>query len=168
MFDTHLLDNYASEVTPAIRYLQKRKIPFSVHKYILDRSASSYGLDAARAMSIPASEVFKTLVVSLKDNRFAVAIIPASEKLCMKSMAKAVGAKTADMADGAVVQRMTGYVLGGVSPLGQKKRLATVIDASAKDKHKIYISGGKRGLEIEIAPLALGQCLSARFENITA
>jgi Cys-tRNA(Pro)/Cys-tRNA(Cys) deacylase len=155
-------------VTPAIRYLQKRKIPFSVHKYVLDRSASSYGLDAARALNIPANEVFKTLVISLKNNHFVVTVIPVSEKLCLKSIAKAAGSKTAEMADGAIVERMTGYVLGGVSPLGQKRRLATVIDVSAKDKHKIYISGGKRGLEIEIAPLELGECLLARFENITA
>lgn len=169
LFDTQLIANYASKVTPAIRYLQKRKIPFSVHKYDADRSAAtSYGLEAAKSLDIPPSEVFKTLVVSLKNNRFAVAIIPVSKKLCMKSMAKATTSKTAEMADGATVERMTGYVLGGVSPLGQKKRLATVIDASAQHIPKIYISGGKRGLEIEIAPLELSECLMAKFHNITA
>jgi len=155
-------------MTPAIRYLWKQKIPFSVHRYVIDRSRTSYGSDAANALDISPSEVFKTLVVSLKDNRFAVAIIPVSEKLCLKSMAKAVGAKTANMADGAIVERITGYVLGGVSPLGQKKRLITLIAMSAKDKPTIYISGGKRGLEIEISPFALQECLSAKFENIIA
>ena len=161
-----MLSFYASEMTPAIRYLQKQKIPFTVHRYVVDKAGTPYGLDAAKALGIPPSEVFKTLVVSLKHNRFAVAIIPASEKLCLKSMAKAVGAKTASMADRAIVERMTGYVLGGVSPLGQKKRLITRLAMSAKDKPTIYISGGKRGLEIEIAPLALHDCLSAEFENI--
>jgi len=168
MFDTQMRAIYASEMTPAIRYLQKQKIPFSIHRYVVDGAGTSYGSDAAKALNIPPSEVFKTLVVSLKDNRFAVAIIPVSEKLCLKSMAKAVGAKAANMADGAIVERMTGYVLGGVSPLGQKKRLVTRIAMCAKDKPTIYISGGKRGLEIEISPTALQECLSAKFENITA
>lgn len=163
-----MLSFYASEMTPAIRYLQKQKIPFTVHSYVIDRAGTYYGLDAAKALNIPPSEVFKTLIVSLKDNSFAVAIIPVSEKLCLKSMAKAVGAKAAKMADGAIVERITGYVLGGVSPLGQKRRLVTRIAMSAKDKPTIYISGGKRGLEIEISPTALQESLSAEFKNIIA
>lgn len=153
-------------MTPAIKYLQTQKIPFSIHEYDIDPTEHSYGLGAAKALNVSPHDVFKTLVVSLVDNNFAVAIIPVSKTLRMKSMAKALGAKKADMAEGWVVERMTGYVLGGISPLGQKKPLVTIIDLSAKDKPTIYVSGGKRGLEIEISPTRLGKCLLASFENI--
>lgn len=153
-------------MTPAINFLEKQKIVFSTHLYEVGSSTESYGLEAAHGLKVSPEIIFKTLVVSIQNNKYAVAIIPVSQKLSMKSLAKAVGAKKAEMADGEDVERMTGYVLGGVSPLGQKKRFMTVIDESAKDKTTVYISGGKRGLEIEISPEALCKCLSARYEKI--
>ncbi|RKQ69634.1 Cys-tRNA(Pro)/Cys-tRNA(Cys) deacylase [Litorimonas taeanensis] len=155
-------------MTPGVKFLTARKIPFSLHEYAADPAADSYGLEAASALNLPPEQVFKTLVVSLSGDAYAVAILPVSQMLSMKRIAKSVGVKKAQMADGADVERMTGYVLGGVSPLGQKKRLQTVIDKSAQNHSTIFISGGKRGLEIEMPPEALAQCLNAKFSELTA
>ncbi|EGG95070.1 ybaK/ebsC protein [gamma proteobacterium IMCC1989] len=109
-------------------------------------------MEAAEKMGVAEARVFKTLVVELDSKELAVGVIPVSSMLSMKLMAKAVGAKKATMANKPDVERSTGYVLGGVSPLGQKKRLKTVVDASAKNYSTIYISAGRRGLEIELSP----------------
>ncbi|MGS0730368.1 YbaK/EbsC family protein, partial [Shewanella sp. 0m-11] len=112
--------------------------------------------------------VFKTLVVKLDAKQLAVAIIPVAEKLSMKAIAKATKAKKAVMAEGVEVQRSSGYVLGGVSPLGQKRQLITVIDESAASLDKMFVSGGRRGLDIELAPEDIKQLLKAQFAPITA
>ncbi len=150
-------------MTPAIDEVKKYKLVHKVHAYTHDPKATSYGLEAATLLGVDPVCVFKTLVVELNTQQLAVAIVPVNEMLNMKSMAKALDAKKAQMADKNKVQRATGYVLGGVSPMGQKKRLPTVIDASAQHFSTIFVSAGKRGLEIEISPLDLQMLTNASF-----
>ncbi len=139
-------------MTPAITAAKRAKIVHTVHEYNHDPSSLSYGEEAAGKMGVPANRVFKTLVVQLDSNQLAVGVVPVSAKLNLKRMAKAAGAKKAVMAAPADVERSTGYVLGGVSPLGQKKRLQTILDSSIKNFPTIYVSAGRRGLEIELSP----------------
>ncbi len=155
-------------MTPAINLAKKKKLNHQVHEYQHDPTSESYGIEAAEKMGVEQARVFKTLVVQLESKALVVAIIPVSEKLSMKLIAKAVGAKKATMADKADVERATGYVLGGVSPLGQKKRLRTLIDDSAKQFDSIFVSAGRRGLEIELSPLDLASAISAAFKAICA
>ncbi|MDG1732455.1 MAG: Cys-tRNA(Pro) deacylase [Thalassotalea sp.] len=153
-------------MTPAINLLKKQKTAHSVHEYQHDPLCESFGLEAVEKLNLPAERVFKTLVVSLDSNELAVAIVPVSFKLSLKSIAKALHAKKAMMADKLAVERSTGYVLGGVSPLGQKKRLKTVIDSSAEQFDSIYVSAGKRGLEVELSPANLSKLTNAVFADI--
>ena len=130
------------KMTPAINVAKKHKIDYVVHEYAHDPAHPSYGTEAAEKLGLPENRCFKTLVVSLADNSLAVGVVPVCSKLTMKRIAKALGVKKAAMADRADVERATGYVLGGVSPLGQKKRLKTVIDSSAKDHSTILSARG--------------------------
>jgi len=139
-------------MTPGINVAKKSSVPYRVHEYAHDESSESYGLEAAAKMGVPEERVFKTLVVFLDTNQLIVGVIPVSAMLSMKRIAKSAGAKKAVMATQADVERSTGYVLGGVSPLGQKKRLKTIIDSSAKNHSTVYVSAGRRGLEIELSP----------------
>lgn len=143
--------------------LKKAKIEYTVHQYEHDSGHSSYGLEAAEKLAVVAERVFKTLVVKLDASQLVVAILPVDSMLSMKSVAKACGGRKAEMADKVEVQRSTGYVLGGVSPLGQKKPLKTVIDQSAQQYPTIYVSGGRRGLEIELNALDLQTLTRASF-----
>lgn len=154
-------------MTPGIKIAKKNKIPHRVHEYTHDASSESYGLEAADKLGVPAQQVFKTLVVNLDNRELAVGIIPVSNSLSMKLIAKAAGAKKASMADPADVERSTGYVLGGVSPLGQKKRLKTIIDSSAENYSTIYVSAGRRGLEIELSPEDLKKLTNGVFAEIS-
>ena len=153
-------------MTPGINLARKQKIAHTVHEYTHDPDSESYGQEAADKLGVPASRVFKTLVVALDNKTLAVAVLPVSGMLSMKQVAKAAGAKKATMAPPADVERATGYVLGGVSPLGQKKRLKTIIDVSAADYDTVYISAGRRGLEIELSPDDLKTLTNARFAGI--
>jgi Cys-tRNA(Pro)/Cys-tRNA(Cys) deacylase len=153
-------------MTPAIDLAKKRKISHQVHEYTHDASNESFGLEAVEKLGLPPEQVFKTLVVDLGNNTLAVGIIPVSSMLSMKLMAKALGAKKAVMATPADVERSTGYVLGGVSPLGQKKRLKTVIDVSAQNFKTMYVSAGRRGLEIELSPADLKALVQGAFADI--
>jgi Cys-tRNA(Pro)/Cys-tRNA(Cys) deacylase len=139
-------------MTPGINAAKKNNVAYTVHEYSHDETSESYGLEAAEKMEVPEERVFKTLVVSLDNKELVVGVIPVSSMLSMKLMAKAAGAKKAAMADKSAVERSTGYVLGGVSPLGQKRRLKTIIDSSAKNYSTVYVSAGRRGLEIELSP----------------
>ena len=139
-------------MTPAINVAKKAKIIHKVHEYDHDSLCESFGLEAAEKLGVAEARVFKTLVVSLDNKELAVGVIPVSSMLSMKLIAKAAGAKKAAMAAQSDVERSTGYVLGGVSPLGQKKRLKTIIDSSAKHYSTVYVSAGRRGLEIELSP----------------
>ena len=138
-------------MTPAINLLIKTNTPHTVHEYVHEKSAASYGLEAAEKMDAATTQIFKTLVVMLDNQTLAVCIIPVSSLLNMKRIANAFGVKKVTMANKADVERSTGYVLGGVSPLGQKKRLKTMIDSSAAQHSIIYVSGGRRGLEIALS-----------------
>jgi len=150
-------------MTPAIDLAKQQGIAYQVHQYQHDAAAASYGLEASEKLGLAPEQVFKTLVVQLDGKQLAVAVLPVSQQLNMKLMAKALGAKKAEMANAHDVMRSSGYVLGGVSPLGQKKRLPTVIDNSAQQYATIYVSAGRRGLEIELAATDLCQLLQGRF-----
>lgn len=153
-------------MTPAIKLLQKKKIAHQVHEYVHDRAAESYGMEAVHKLGVDQARVFKTLIIELHDGNLATAVVPVAGLLNLKSVAKALGSKKAQMAEPAKVERVTGYVLGGVSPLGQKKRLKTVIDESALAYQTCLVSAGRRGLEIEIAADLLGSLLQATFSDI--
>ena len=153
-------------MTPAINAAKKKKIAYKVHQYTHDPSHDSYGKEAAEKLGIAEERVYKTLVVQLDKGSLTVAVIPVSSMLSMKQIAKAAGAKKAAMANKELVEKTTGYVLGGVSPLGQKKRLVTVIDSSAQDFPTIFVSAGRRGLDIELKPADLAALTSATFAEI--
>ena len=137
-------------MTPAINFAKKHKIEYQIHAYEHDPAAPSYGLEAAEKLGLDPARVFKTLVVELDGKELAVAVIPVNAKLDLKQLAKALGAKKAAMADQRKVERTTGYVLGGVSPLGQKKALKSLLDESARQFPTIFVSAGRRGLDIEL------------------
>ncbi|WP_329130789.1 Cys-tRNA(Pro) deacylase [Streptomyces sp. NBC_01476] len=141
--------------TPATVALEKAGVAFTVHAYEHDPAAGlSYGEEAARALGTAPERVFKTLVAEV-DGALTVAVVPVSATLDLKALAAAAGGKRAAMADPAAAERTTGYVLGGISPLGQRRRLPTVVDASAPAFPTVFVSAGKRGLELELAPADL-------------
>ena len=154
-------------MTPAIKLIEKHKIAHNIHQYTHDVKASSYGLEAAEKLAISADRVFKTLVVQIDGQELVVAIVPVIDSVSMKKIAKSCGAKKAEMADTVKVERTTGYILGGVSPLGQKKQLKTIINSSASEHKTIFVSAGKRGLEIELSPDDLQALTFADFADIT-
>jgi Cys-tRNA(Pro)/Cys-tRNA(Cys) deacylase len=137
--------------TPATTLLQRAGVPHVLHTYAHDPSAPSFGLEAAEALGMDPARVFKTLM-AVVDESLAVAVVPVSSSLDLKKLAAALGGKRAAMADPQVARRRTGYVLGGISPLGQKHASPTVLDSTARDFGAILVSGGRRGLDIEIAP----------------
>lgn len=153
-------------MTPAIRLVKKKKINHKVHQYEHDSANTAYGLEAAEKLQVEEARVFKTLVVRLDNKELAVGVIPVSSMLSMKHIAKTFSAKKAAMADKADVERATGYVLGGVSPLGQKKRLKTAIDASAAKHQTIFVSAGRRGMDIELTANDLKDACTAVFSEI--
>jgi Cys-tRNA(Pro)/Cys-tRNA(Cys) deacylase len=144
----------AGRGTTATIALERAKIPFTLHEYAHDPRHDSYGLEAAEALGVPPGRVFKTLVAAV-DGGLAVGVVPVDRQLDLKALAAAVGGKRAVMAEVAAAERATGYVAGGISPVGQKRRLPVVIDASALGHATMFCSAGRRGLEIEIAPADL-------------
>ncbi len=155
-------------MTPAIDIVHQSGITHALHEYSHDASHRSYGLEAAQQLGVEEERVFKTLVVKLDERELVVAMIPVARTLSMKSIAKAAGAKKAAMAEQPEVERTTGYVLGGVSPIGQKKRLRTFIHSSASEHGTVFVSGGRRGLEIELHPADLGRLTSGVFAEVVA
>ncbi|MDR5897659.1 Cys-tRNA(Pro) deacylase [Halomonas vilamensis] len=153
-------------MTPAVEQAKKAEVDFLLHEYAHDAIVESYGLEAAVKLDVAAEQVFKTLVVTLDGKQLAVGIVPVTCQLGLKQIAKAAGAKKAAMATPAEVERVTGYVLGGVSPLGQKKPLPTWVDQSAQSHATIYVSAGRRGLEIELAPSDLVALTQGRLAAI--
>ena len=159
----------ASQGTPATAALTAAGVPFVLHPYTHDPSAASYGSEAAEALGIDPSRVFKTLMVEV-EGKLAVGIVPVSGTLDLKAFAAALGAKKAAMADPAAAQRRTGYVLGGISPLGQRLPSPTVLDSSAVGLQTLLVSGGKRGLDIELAPadlIRLTQAVTAPIGSLS-
>ena len=159
----------ASQGTPATAALAAAGVPFVLHPYTHDPSAASYGSEAAEALGIDPSRVFKTLMVEV-EGKLAVGIVPVSGTLDLKAFAAALGAKKAAMADPAAAQRRTGYVLGGISPHGQRLPSPTVLDSSAVGLQTLLVSGGKRGLDIELAPadlIRLTQAVTAPIGSLS-
>ena len=155
-------------MTPAINTAKRAKVVFTIHEYDHDVAASSFGLEAVEKLGVAADQVFKTLVVTLDAKQLAVGIVPVNSQLGLKQIAKAAGAKKAAMAAPADVERSTGYVLGGVSPLGQKKCLPTFIDHSAQAFSTFFVSAGRRGLEIELSPHDLATLCQGQFAVLTS
>jgi Cys-tRNA(Pro)/Cys-tRNA(Cys) deacylase len=151
--------------TPATVALERAGVAFTQHTYEHDPAAASYGLEAAAALGLAPGAVFKTLLAEV-DGSLVVGIVPVTGQLDLKALAATVGGKRATMADPAAAERSTGYVVGGISPFGQKKRLPTVLDASALDLPTIYVSGGKRGLDLGLDPRDLVTLLDARVAEI--
>jgi Cys-tRNA(Pro)/Cys-tRNA(Cys) deacylase len=156
----------AGQGTAATALLTRLHIRYTVHAYPHDPRHGSYGGEAAEAMGVPAGRVFKTLVADV-DGALTVGVVPVTAQLDLKALAAAAGGKKAAMADVAAAERATGYVAGGISPLGQRRRLPVVIDASALDFPTVYCSGGRRGLEIELAPGDLVRAANATVAPIS-
>lgn len=154
-------------MTPAVRALEAAGVAFTLHEYERGDSLHDFGIEAAEKLGLDADQVFKTLLVST-DGGHAVAIVPVSSKLSLKAVGKALGAKRVEMCDPAVAERITGYVRGGISPFGQKKRLPTVIDQMATVFGTVYVSGGKRGLDVGVSPDDLVVLLDATVADIAA
>ena len=153
-------------MTPAIDLLKKAKAEHRIHSYEHDPKSASYGLEAAEKLGLEPARVFKTLLASSERNELLVAVVPVAGSLDLKALAQAAGVKKAEMADPQAAQRATGYLLGGISPLGQKKRLRTFIDNSAQTQPSIYVSAGRRGLEVELAAQVLAEQTGAHFAAI--
>ena len=155
----------AGRGTTATLALERAKIPFTLREYAHDPRRDSYGLEASEALGVPPERVFKTLVAAV-DGSLAVGVVPVHRQLDLKALAAAVGGKKAVLAEVAVAERATGYVAGGISPVGQKRRLPVVIDASALELATMFCSAGRRGLEIEIAPADLVKAAAATVAPI--
>ncbi|MGW3966381.1 Cys-tRNA(Pro) deacylase [Amycolatopsis sp. NPDC005003] len=144
----------AGKGTPATALLGKQKVAHTLHAYDHDPRAESYGLEAVEALGLDRARVFKTLVAEV-DGKLTVGVVPVTGQLDLKALAAAAGGKKAKMADPAAAQRATGYVLGGISPLGHRSRLPVVIDETASKFETVFCSAGRRGLEVELAPADL-------------
>jgi Cys-tRNA(Pro)/Cys-tRNA(Cys) deacylase len=153
-------------MTPAIKHLHNQKVLHSVHQYIHDTNCTSFGEEAVEKLAVTANQVFKTLVVLLSSEQLCVAVLPVNKHLSTKRIASAMKTKQASMADIILVERVTGYSIGAVSPIAQKKRLPTIIDQSAINFAKIFVSGGRRGLEVALAPDDLAVLCDAKFAHI--
>jgi Cys-tRNA(Pro)/Cys-tRNA(Cys) deacylase len=152
-------------MTPAIRELDAAGVDYTIHEYDRGDSVHDFGREAADRLGLDPDQVFKTLLVTA-DGAHAVAIVPVSGRVAMKALGRALGAKRVEMCDPAVAERITGYVRGGISPFGQKQRLPTVIDELAEAFDVVYVSGGKRGLDIAVAVADLVRQLDATIADI--
>jgi Cys-tRNA(Pro)/Cys-tRNA(Cys) deacylase len=152
--------------TPATTFLKAKKIAFDLLEYAHDPRAEAYGLEAAEKLGLDPASVFKTLVVSDGAKAHALALVPVARKLGLPLAAKALGWKRAEMGDKADAQRLTGYVLGGISPFGTKRPLPVVADAALLLPERVHVSGGRRGLEIRVTPSDLVAALSAVVADI--
>jgi Cys-tRNA(Pro)/Cys-tRNA(Cys) deacylase len=151
--------------TPATVALERAGVTFTVHAYDHDPRSTSYGLEAADALGLDPDRVFKTLLADV-DGELVVAVVPVSGQLDLKALAAVLGGKRAAMADPAVAERTTGYVVGGISPIGQRKRLRTVVDETAVTRPAVYVSGGRRGVDLGLDPSDLVRVLDAHVARI--
>ncbi|GIJ23067.1 Cys-tRNA(Pro) deacylase [Micromonospora lutea] len=157
----------AGRGTPAIVLLAKRKVDHRTHPYDVSPDAPNYGALVAAALAVAPERVFKTLVTEV-DGVLTVAVVPVTGELDLKALAAAVGGKRATLAERVAAERATGYVRGGISPLGQRRRLPTVLDSSALDHPTVYVSAGRRGLQVELAPGDLIALTEARTACLAA
>jgi Cys-tRNA(Pro)/Cys-tRNA(Cys) deacylase len=146
--------------TPATTMLDRAKISYRTHSYSHDSRADSYGAEAAAQLGLDPRQIFKTLIASV-DSRLVCAVVPVAARLDLKALAAAAGGRKAELAEPAKAQRATGYVLGGISPLGHRSRIPVVIDSSATGFDRVYVSAGKRGLQLELAPADLIRAAAA-------
>ena len=153
--------------TPATLALERAGATFTLHEYAYDPAADRVGLHAAEAMGVPAAAVFKTLMV-LADGKPACAVIASDRQVAMKQLAVALGAKSAAMMPPADAERLTGYKVGGISPFGQRRQVQTVIDEAAMEHDAIYLNGGRRGLQVRLAPAEAARVAGASVAAITA
>lgn len=151
--------------TPATALLTREDIPFTLHPYAHDPRAEAYGDEAAAALGIDAEQIFKTLIASV-DGTLACAVVPVAGRLDLKAFAAALGGKRAEMADPAAAARATGYVVGGISPIAQKGRLPVVLDETVDLFDTVFVSAGRRGLQVELRPSDLARVTSARTAAI--
>lgn len=152
-------------MTPAIEQLKKSRIKFDVLSYEHDVNNTNYGLEAVEKLNLNSAQVFKTLVLETSEQQLIVAVTPVTQQINLKRLARLCAVKKVMLAEPQKVQASTGYILGGVSPLGQKKRLKTYIHSSALDFDTIYVSAGKRGLEIALSPACLAGLIQSSFGN---
>jgi Cys-tRNA(Pro)/Cys-tRNA(Cys) deacylase len=153
--------------TPATALLTKLKVPFTLHPYEHDPRAEMFGDEAVAALGLQATRVFKTLIASV-DGKLVCGVVPVAGRLDLKALAVAVGGKRAAMAEPAAAARATGYVVGGISPLGQRSRLAVVVDSSAERFATMFVSAGRRGLQVELAPADLVRAAGAKLAPIAS
>lgn len=158
----------AAKVTPAVNAAKAAGVVFRLMEYDYDPSADAIGLHAAAALGLDPALVYKTLIVQLEPKGLACAVIPVAAKLDLKAIAAAAKVKKADLADPALAEKTTGYLVGGISPLGQKKALPTFVDASAEGLAEMVVNGGRRGLQILLAPADLARIAKATVCPITA
>lgn len=157
------MPRHTAPVTPAVRQLERLGVPHRVLTYDHQPGVESYGAEAAERLGVGDASVFKTLLVQPSEGPLIVTLVPVTGQLDLKAAARAASAKRATLADAGLAERSTGYVVGGISPFGQRKRLRTFVDASAEALPLLYVSGGRRGLELEVAPSTLVEVLDARF-----
>lgn len=157
----------AGQGTPATALLVRQKVRHSTHPYDVSPDSPNYGAQVAAALGVPPERVFKTLVTEV-DGALTVAVVPVTGELDLKALAAAVGGKRAALANRVVAERSTGYVRGGISPLGQRKRLPTVVDSSVERFATVYVSAGRRGLQLEMAPQDLVRLSAATVASIAA
>ena len=155
-------------MTPAINLLKKEKCDFKIHKYDHDPECTNFGEEAAQKLGLDENQVYKTLLVELTPKELVVCVLPVANQLSLKDVANAFDVKKAVMANKDEAQKVTGYLLGGISPLGQKKLLRTLLDESVNKFETIFVSGGKRGLDIEVIPKDLQNLLKAKIVKIIA
>lgn len=160
------IDTKRTAMTPAVKTLQAAGIAHEIRHYEAGEATGDYGIDAAKRLGLSPDEVFKTLVAETDAHALVVALVPVSGRLNLKKLAATIKSKKAVMANPDRVEKTTGYVIGGVSPLGQKKRLETIIDNSAKRLLQMHVSGGRRGLELSLEPFSLAELTGARFADI--
>ena len=155
-------------MTPAVRLAKKAQIPFDILEYSHDPHCAAYGEEAANTLGLDTAQVFKTLLVATDKMHapLAVALVPVDHQLNLKAVAKCLGQKKLQMADAELAQKSSGYLVGGISPLAQKKPLPTLIDASAQNFDRIYVSAGRRGLEISLAANDLAKLCKGSFADI--
>jgi Cys-tRNA(Pro)/Cys-tRNA(Cys) deacylase len=157
----------AGHGTPATALLTRQKVAHWLHPYTVDPDTPHYGAEVAAALGVPAARVFKTLIAEV-DGELTVAVVPVTGELDLKALAAAVGGKRGALADRILAERTTGYVRGGISPLGQRKRLRTVADSSAETFETVYVSAGRRGLQVELSPADLVRLTGATLAPIAS